>query len=650
MPRLALARTLLLTVSVSAAFAATPAAGEFSLAPDASGRWAFIDAHGHRFFSFGVNDVESEPFQPVPGTQYYDPIPTIYSGDRDAWHTVTASRLDRARLNTVGAFSDADGGGPGNGFLRTPVLYVAGFASDRALDGLRSGFQARARANAEAELAHYPDSSQLLGVFLDNEANWWGLDGNSGANDTLLEQALSLPTSDEAWRAAIDFLVDRYGSVEALNAAYGTSITFFGGLTRSLMLGVSTPAAQADRAAFEALAAEAWFSQAAAGVREIDPDLLILGSRFAYRVPDEVVAAVGRHCDAVSTNMYRITPSPDESTLQSFFDLTGKPILITEFSWRAVENSSGNLNTQGAGGTVQTQAERADNYDAYVTSLAKLPFIVGTHWFEYTDQSPQGRFDGEDSNYGMVDIFDQPYDVLIDRMRSANDHAELVRTSVVANDGFEELTGSLPTGWGTFGNSNGNVNASTLVRELLGERTLKVFGRFVFVANESGAWQQFAAEPGQMWFGHVFAREDDDDQMVAGQSLGFIELQFRNAAGAVLLANGSQGEPRRAEIEHLDALDRWTPYAVRAVAPAGTASVRLRLGLHQNSNAGSGAIFFDEASLAPVVFRDVDRSGEEDAFDLAAFASLVAEEAPEADLDGSGTIDAMDLDLLIGQD
>ena len=91
--------------------------------------------------------------------------------------------------------------------------------------------------------------------------------------------------------------------------------------------------------------------------------------------------------------------------------LAYEAIMVTEFAWRAEENTSGNSNTMGAGSVVKTQADRGANYSGYVEDLFSYPMVVGAHWFEFADQSPQGRGVDirEDSNYGIVDIKHRPY-------------------------------------------------------------------------------------------------------------------------------------------------------------------------------------------------------------------------------------------------
>jgi len=52
-----------------------------------------------------------------------------------------------------------------------------------------------------------------------------------------------------------------------------------------------------------------------------------------------------------------------------------------------------------------------------VLGALRNPYIVGTHWFQYGDQSPTGRGDGENYNIGLLDICDTPFSELIDNVR-----------------------------------------------------------------------------------------------------------------------------------------------------------------------------------------------------------------------------------------
>ncbi len=97
--------------------------------------------------------------------------------------------------------------------------------------------------------------------------------------------------------------------------------------------------------------------------------------------------------------------------------------MITEFSFRAMD--SGLPNTKGAGGiTVQTQKERAEYTKRFIESLMELPYVVGYHWFKYADEPKEGRWDGENSNYGLVNIEDEPYEEMVVMFSELNRNVE----------------------------------------------------------------------------------------------------------------------------------------------------------------------------------------------------------------------------------
>src|SRR5205085_2796218 len=111
----------------------------------------------------------------------------------------------------------------------------------------------------------------------------------------------------------------------------------------------------------------------------------------------------------------------------SYFDslhrLCRKPLMVTEYYFSAMENSTGNKNDHGPYILVQTQAERAAGAGAMTRNLARLPYLVGTHWFQFADEPPKGRDDGEDFNFGLVDVWNKPYEGLVKALGDANREA-----------------------------------------------------------------------------------------------------------------------------------------------------------------------------------------------------------------------------------
>src|SRR4029079_6870822 len=46
--------------------------------------------------------------------------------------------------------------------------------------------------------------------------------------------------------------------------------------------------------------------------------------------------------------------------------------------------------------------------------------VIGVHWFQYADEPRGGRDDGEDYNFGLVDIDDRPYELLTPALAAEN--------------------------------------------------------------------------------------------------------------------------------------------------------------------------------------------------------------------------------------
>jgi len=51
---------------------------------------------------------------------------------------------------------------------------------------------------------------------------------------------------------------------------------------------------------------------------------------------------------------------------------------------------------------------------------------VSPNWFQWSDQPAQGRFDGENGNYGLVKENDEPWELLTQRMTKVNGEIEAI--------------------------------------------------------------------------------------------------------------------------------------------------------------------------------------------------------------------------------
>jgi hypothetical protein len=231
----------------------------------------------------------------------------------------------------------------------------------------------------------------LLGYFTDNELRW-GPDWRS--KESLLESYLKLPESAPGNQVAVTFLKERGHSKESLEAA--------------------------DKADFQQKVAAEYGRLCREAILRNDPNHMVIGCRFGGYAPDPVLRGLGPYLDVISYNNYSAKAPLD--MLAKLTSLTGKPTMVTEFSFKAMD--SGLPNTKGAGTPLATQEERAAHFTHYVQDLAGLPSCVGFHWFEYCDEPKEGRFDGENSNYGLVKIDDTPWEVLTVQMKKVNAELE----------------------------------------------------------------------------------------------------------------------------------------------------------------------------------------------------------------------------------
>lgn len=175
-----------------------------------------------------------------------------------------------------------------------------------------------------------------------------------------------------------------------------------------------------DCDAFVAQLAERYFRITGEAIRAADPNHLNFGCRFAYVPPLPVVTAAAKTLDGISFNCYALDPRPVIRQYAVF----GKPLIIGEFAFRAED--SGLPNTKGAGPKVKNQPERAAAFAKYVELALREPQVVGYHWFEHADEPKEGRFDGENSNYGLVTIQDEPYVEFVETVRCRNGQAEVL--------------------------------------------------------------------------------------------------------------------------------------------------------------------------------------------------------------------------------
>ncbi len=375
------------------------------------GVWWLIDPRGAPTLSIGVDNVvhAGDRIRGTGPSPYLQAVEQIYP-DRSAWDRRAVDRLRAWGFNTLGAWSDAE-----LTDQHTPYTVILDFAARSGADWLHGTpvdvydprFEDTAREIASREATLRAHDPMLIGYFSDNEL-WWGSDWRR--RGTMLASYLSLPVDAPGRKRAIEFLQMRYGSAQRLSSAWHVTVPDFAHVPPR----ASTRAYRADADAFLETVASRYFALSARVIRAADRHHLYLGARFAGVPPDPVLRASWQ-VDVVSINLYNRDPRP---AVAHVFAMTGRPVLVSEFSFRALD--SGFPNTIGAGPWVFSQWGRARAYERYVFGLERLPAAIGYHWFRWADEPREGRADGENSNYGLVSLTDTPYAEFVTAITAAN--------------------------------------------------------------------------------------------------------------------------------------------------------------------------------------------------------------------------------------
>lgn len=393
--------------------------------------WWIIDPEGNIFLSKGVNAINFQgDYSPSLGYSPYNRALLRKYGNPETWARNTVTRLREYGFNTIGAWSSEELytlGMPYTIILNIAAKAGAEWVSGKITDFFSEDFEKVADKVAGEMCSPRKDDPYLLGYFTDNELRW-SPDWRSPKH--LFDEYLALDRNAPGKRALVNYLEEKYRNIEELNKKWGTRFSYFEDILGIYTVPVSS-SIDPDRLGFLEVVSRRYFQVCHDAIRRYDPNHVILGCRFAFKPPDEVLKGCIGYVDVVSINNYGWEPPIND--LRAIHFLTGLPVMITEFSFKAMD--SGLPNTRGAGSPLATQKDRAERFEKYVNKLLSEPYVVGYHWFQYADQPAQGRFDGENSNFGLVNIEDEPWTILVTRATVVNLKAELVHARSVEKSG-----------------------------------------------------------------------------------------------------------------------------------------------------------------------------------------------------------------------
>lgn len=168
-----------------------------------------------------------------------------------------------------------------------------------------------------------------------------------------------------------------------------------------------------------------YFNVVCTATRKYDPNHMILGTRFLTKVKDAewVIRFSEMYLDCITINWYHEWEA-DAQSLADIATFADKPIMITEFYAKAMENEGNLANTDSsAGWLVQTQNDRGYFYQNFTLRLLECKNVVGWHWFQYLDCDPEGNqtdVSSQDSNKGMYSNTHNEYTDLTEKMVAIN--------------------------------------------------------------------------------------------------------------------------------------------------------------------------------------------------------------------------------------
>jgi len=408
------------------AAAPPPLASPFSIRQQGETAW-LVTPQGLPFFSLGVCCVNQGASQNEHDTANPGYAAWQHYRDSNQWAVATLNRLKAWGFTTVGGWSDFQA-------LRhcdqemgfTPVLHIGATAGAPWRDMWDSRVVERMDEVAREQILPLRDDPRLIGYYSDNEIGWWNailfkMTLEQAPTSTQRQQLIELlrKTYHDDWSKLMrDFepAPDRRNWQEL--EAHGVLYLRPGG--RGI---------EVERRFLELLA-ERYYSMVRELIRKYDPRALFLGDRYPSFYYPEVVRVASRYVDAISINLNGSWNDglSTRFTIDTLHRLTGKPVLIGEFYFAASENRSGNRNNHGSFPVAASQRQRAVGFRNTLEGLLRTPYVIGADWFQYYDEPTHGRFDGENFNFGLVDIHDRPY-MELTRMASSVRLDELKRGS-----------------------------------------------------------------------------------------------------------------------------------------------------------------------------------------------------------------------------
>jgi hypothetical protein len=373
-------------------------------------RWWFVDPEGYLFLSVGVDCVNpgggGNAINIDKRRNLYKELPPSGIGSNPerpntssfgTWNlfrrygkdypikskSMIIKRMDKWGLNTIANWSSPE---VTNMNQKAFMLQLHGVGIEDGVMGLPDvyapTFAAKIDAACKAFVTPYTQNPWLIGYFAGNEPSWLEqeerlcsmiLDGSDKPIKTELKKYLGAADTPERRKQFI----------------YNTFRIFLKSVD--------------------------------AAVKRYDPNHLNLGMRFGH-VPDKEILDICKDVfDVFSFNCYDLYPKKE--FMDQILEGTGLPMIIGEYHFGTVDRGMAQSLWQ-----VNSQKERGVAYRYYTERAYSHPGLIGTAYFQWSDQDLTGRRDGENYNCGLVDVTDRPYQHQVEAMMETAKRLQEIHT------------------------------------------------------------------------------------------------------------------------------------------------------------------------------------------------------------------------------
>lgn len=279
-------------------------------------------------------------------------------------------------------------------------------------------FIRRAKITTQVIAEEVKNNPWCIGVFIDNEQSW----GNPKSLESrfgIAINTLGLNDDDSPTKEKFTQIIKtKYQDIAQLNNAWGLTIDSWG----SFINGVDIKQLPIEGALLTDLAdlsyayADQYFKVVHNALAEVLPNHMYMGARMAaWGVSPDAAKAATKYADIMSYNYYREYLHTKQWEFLAELD---KPSIIGEFHIGATSDT-GLYHPGLIHGS--NQQDRARMYKDYMHSVIDNPYMVGSHWFQYTDSPLTGRaYDGENYNVGFVSTTDTPYQEMVKAAKEVN--------------------------------------------------------------------------------------------------------------------------------------------------------------------------------------------------------------------------------------